>query len=156
MDELSATFAALADPTRRAILARLGQGQTHVGALAEPFAISAPAISRHLRVLESAGLIRREVDARRRVCRLQTPPLQAAHDWLEGYRLFWEHSLDRLVEVVEREQCGAPAPSLATRAGAARRKPTKPPQPIKTRAKHTRRAAAGAYPPKKPTRRTSP
>lgn len=107
MDTLSATFAALADPTRRAIVARLARGDTHVGELARPFAISAPAVSRHLRVLERAGLIRREVDAQWRLCRLQTPPLQAAHDWLEHYRLFWEQSLDRLVDLVEREHRAA-------------------------------------------------
>ncbi len=102
MDSLSATFAALADPTRRAILARLAAGEARVGELAAPFPISAPAISRHLRVLERAGLIRRAVDAQWRLCRLQTPPLQAAHDWLERYRLFWEQSLDRLAELVEQ------------------------------------------------------
>jgi DNA-binding transcriptional ArsR family regulator len=101
MDALSATFAALADPTRRAILARLARGDTHVGDLARPFAISGPAVSRHLRVLENAGLIRREVDARWRLCRLRTPPLQQAHGWLEHYASHWEHSLDRLTELVE-------------------------------------------------------
>ena len=103
MDALSATFAALADPTRRAILARLAHSEAHVGALAQPFPISAPAVSRHLRVLEKAGLIRREVNAQWRVCRLQAPPLQAVHTWLDDYRLFWEQSLDRLVDLVEQQ-----------------------------------------------------
>jgi DNA-binding transcriptional ArsR family regulator len=104
MDPLSATFAALADPTRRAILARLARGDTHVGELARPFDISGPAVSRHLRVLENAGLIRREVDAQWRLCRLRAPALQQAHDWLECYRDYWEQSLDRLVEYVEAQQ----------------------------------------------------
>ena len=108
MDPLSATFAALADPTRRAILERLAQGDTHVGELAQPFDISAPAISRHLRVLEAAGLIRREVDAQWRVCRLRTPPLQQAHGWLEHYAEHWEHSLDRRTELVEARSAHTP------------------------------------------------
>jgi DNA-binding transcriptional ArsR family regulator len=101
MDALSTAFAALADPTRRAILARLALGQTHVGDLAEPFQISGPAISRHLRVLERAGLIQREAQAQRRMCRLQGPGLRLVHDWLAEYRAYWEHSLDRLAELVE-------------------------------------------------------
>lgn len=108
MDLLSTTFAALADPTRRAILARLAQGDTHVGDLAQPFDISAPAVSRHLRVLEQAGLISREVNARWRLCRLRTPPLQQAHDWLQHYAEHWERSLDRLTELVESRQADAP------------------------------------------------
>ena len=93
---LDATFAALADPTRRAILARLARGDTHVGDLAGPFAISGPAVSRHLRVLETAGLIERQVNARWRICRLKPAALQAAHGWLDQYRRYWEESLDRL------------------------------------------------------------
>jgi DNA-binding transcriptional ArsR family regulator len=108
-DRLNATFSALSDPTRRAILTRLAQGRTHVGDLAQPFAMSGPAVSRHLRVLEQAGLIEREVDARWRVCQLQTRELQTAHDWLAQYRRFWEDGLDRLAELLEG---GAPAPSL--------------------------------------------
>jgi len=107
MDRLSTTFAALADPTRRAILARLSRGETHVGELARPFDISAPAISRHLRVLERAGLIEREVNAQWRVCRVRGGALRAAHGWLERYRRFWEESLDRLVEFLEREEAPA-------------------------------------------------
>jgi DNA-binding transcriptional ArsR family regulator len=108
MDPLSSTFAALADPTRRAILARLARGDTHVGDLAQPFDISGPAISRHLRVLESAGLISREVDAQWRLCRLRAPALQQAHDWLDFYRDYWEHSLDRLAEYVEAQHRAPP------------------------------------------------
>jgi DNA-binding transcriptional ArsR family regulator len=115
MDSLSPTFAALADPTRRAILARLAQGDTHVGELAQPFDISAPAISRHLRVLESAGLISREVDAQWRLCRLRTPPLQQAHGWLEHYAEHWEHGLDRLTELVESRQPAPPRPTSRRR-----------------------------------------
>lgn len=113
MDALSTTFAALADPTRRAILARLAQGDTHVGELAQPFDISGPAISRHLRVLEGAGLIRREVSAQWRVCRLQAPALQLANDWLQDYREHWEHSLDRLADYVEAQH--NPPPRKAAR-----------------------------------------
>jgi len=102
MDRLGATFSALADPTRRAIVARLALGQTHVGELGKPFRVSGPAISRHLRVLEKAGLIEREVDAQRRVCRLRPEGLQAAHHWIEQYRKFWESSLDRLVDYLEQ------------------------------------------------------
>ncbi len=108
MDALSVTFAALADPTRRAILERLAQGDAHVGELAQPFRISAPAISRHLRVLEGAGLIRREVDAQWRLCRLRAEPLQQAHGWLEHYAAHWEHSLDRLTALVEARHARAP------------------------------------------------
>lgn len=112
-DPLSAAFAALADPTRRAILARLAQGHTHVGELAQPFAISAPAISRHLKVLQEAGLIEREVDARWRICHLRPEGLQAAHDWLAQYRAYWEASLDRLAELLE-DKSAPPPPRGAT------------------------------------------
>ena len=95
-DPLSATFAALADPTRRAILARLAQGEASVGELAEPFDISLPAVSRHLKVLESARLIVREKDAQWRRCRLEAAPLKLAADWVEQYRDFWEERFDAL------------------------------------------------------------
>ncbi len=101
MDHLSTTFAALADPTRRAILARLAQGETTVGELAQPFDISLPAISRHLRVLETAGLIERRTDAQWRVCRLRGDSMREAAEWLDCYRAFWEESLDRLVDYLE-------------------------------------------------------
>ena len=95
-DHLDATFAALADPTRRAILARLALGEASVMELAEPFAMSQPAISKHLKVLERAGLISRGRDAQRRPCRLEATPLAEATEWLERYRQFWEASFQRL------------------------------------------------------------
>jgi len=101
MDRLSTTFAALADPTRRAILARLAEGETTVGELAQPFDISLPAVSRHLKVLEHAGLVERAVDAQWRRCRLTGKPLLEANEFLERYRRFWEESLDRLADLLE-------------------------------------------------------
>ena len=95
-DRLDATFAALADPTRRAILARLMSGETSVTELADPFNMSLPAVSKHLKVLESAGLIERSREAQSRPCRLKAKPLKDAAEWLEHYRRFWEESLDRL------------------------------------------------------------
>lgn len=95
-DRLSEMFGALADPTRRAILARLASGETTVTELAEPFAMSLPAISRHLKVLERAGLISRGREAQWRPCRLEPEALKAVDDWLETYRRFWEASFDRL------------------------------------------------------------
>jgi DNA-binding transcriptional ArsR family regulator len=95
-DHLSTTFSALADPTRRAILARLALGETSVNELAEPFEMSLPAVSRHLKVLENAGLISRSRDAQWRPCRLRAEELKTATEWLEGYRRFWEESFDRL------------------------------------------------------------
>ena len=95
-DALSSTFAALADPTRRAILARLAAGETSVTELAQPFAMSLPALSKHLKVLERAGLIARGRSAQWRPCRLDAERLKAIADWLETYRRFWEDSFDRL------------------------------------------------------------
>jgi DNA-binding transcriptional ArsR family regulator len=95
-DLLDATFAALADPTRRAILARLASGQATVTELAAPFDMSQPAISKHLKVLERAGLVSRSRDAQRRPCRLEARPLKCATDWLENYRSYWEASYQRL------------------------------------------------------------
>jgi DNA-binding transcriptional ArsR family regulator len=95
-DELSAVFGALADPTRRAILARLATGEASVTELAEPFEISLPAISRHLKVLEHAGLIGRGRDAQWRPARLQAGPLREASEWISEYRRFWEESFDKL------------------------------------------------------------
>ncbi len=100
-DHLNATFAALADPTRRAILARLASGEATVTELAEPFAMSQPAISKHLKVLERAGLISRGLDAQRRPSRLEAKPLAEATEWLEGYRKFWEDSFQRLDGLLE-------------------------------------------------------
>jgi DNA-binding transcriptional ArsR family regulator len=95
-DPLSTTFAALADPTRRAILARLAAGEATVKALAEPFDMSLPAVSKHLKVLENANLITRGRDAQWRPCQLDAAPLADAAGWIEHYRRFWEASLDRL------------------------------------------------------------
>jgi len=96
VDPLSNTFAALADPTRRAILARLTLGETSVTELARPFQMSLPAISKHLKVLDRAGLITRSKEAQWRPCKLAASPLKDVTDWLEHYRRFWEQSLDRL------------------------------------------------------------
>ena len=100
-DRLDATFAALADPTRRAILARLASGAATVTELAEPFAMTQPAISKHLKVLERAGLVSRGRDAQRRPCRLEAKPLAEATQWLEGYRRFWGRSFQRLDAVID-------------------------------------------------------
>jgi DNA-binding transcriptional ArsR family regulator len=99
-DHLSVIFTALADPTRRAILTRLAAGETSVTELAEPFAMSLPAVSKHLKVLERAGLIARGRQAQWRPCQLEARPLKDAADWLEHYRRFWEQSLDRLEKYV--------------------------------------------------------
>ena len=101
---LDATFAALADPTRRAILARLALGEASVTELAAPFAISQPAISKHLKVLERAGLIARGRDAQWRPCRLDAGPLKDVADWVEHYRSFWEQSFDRLDDYLRELQ----------------------------------------------------
>ena len=95
-DRLSATFAALADPTRRGILARLASGEASVTEIAEPFDISLPAVSRHLKVLADAGLIERGREAQWRPCKLKAEPLKDVADWIEHYRRFWEESFDRL------------------------------------------------------------
>jgi len=114
---LDATFAALADPTRRAILARLATGEASVTELAEPFAMSQPAISKHLKVLERAGLISRGQDAQRRPRRLEAQPLAEATEWLERYRQYWEGNFQRLDGLLEELQAGKKKPS---------RKPTRP------------------------------
>ena len=95
-DQLSATFSALADPTRRAILARLATGECSVTELAEPFDMTMPAVSKHLRVLERAGLIARGRDAQRRPCRIEAAPIKDVAEWAERYRAIWEGRLDRL------------------------------------------------------------
>jgi len=95
-DHLSTTFAALADPTRRAILARLAQGKTSVSELAKPFEMSLPAVSKHLKVLERAGLIVRSREAQWRPCRIEAAPLREVADWVDRYRRIWEQRLDRL------------------------------------------------------------
>ncbi|RJG46926.1 MULTISPECIES: metalloregulator ArsR/SmtB family transcription factor [unclassified Mesorhizobium] len=105
-DRLSTTFAALADPTRRAILARLALGETSVTELAEPFQMSLPAVSKHLKVLERAGLIARGREAQWRPCRLEAGPLQDIAGWVEEYRRFWEGSFDRLDAYLQTIQKG--------------------------------------------------
>ena len=107
-DRLSATFQALADPTRRAILARLALGETSVSELAEPFDISVPAISRHLKVLEHAGLIARGREAQWRPCRIELNALKGVDDWLEEYRRLWEQRLDRLEDYLRTLQTETP------------------------------------------------
>jgi DNA-binding transcriptional ArsR family regulator len=106
--QLNETFAALADPTRRAILARLALGETSVTELARPFDISAPAITKHLKVLQRAGLISQSRQAQWRPCRLEAAPLQGVADWVEQYRRFWEESLDRLGDYLRTLQAAEP------------------------------------------------
>jgi DNA-binding transcriptional ArsR family regulator len=103
-DRLTTTFSALADPTRRAILARLLSGEASVSELAEPFEMSLPAVSKHLKVLEHAGLIARSREAQWRPCRLEPGPLKDAADWLEHYRRFWEQSFNRLDDYLDELQ----------------------------------------------------
>jgi DNA-binding transcriptional ArsR family regulator len=107
VDQLTETFAALADPTRRAILERLAEGEATVNELAEPFPISVQAVSKHLKVLERAGLIKRGRSAQLRPSRLQGAPLQQAVAWLETYRRFWEGRFDRLDERLQATERGA-------------------------------------------------
>jgi DNA-binding transcriptional ArsR family regulator len=105
-DPLSATLSALADPTRRAILARLVEGQATVNELAKPFAISLPAVSRHLKVLEHAGLISRGREAQWRPCKLEVKNLKTVDDWLSVYRRFWEESFDRMAAYIDELKQG--------------------------------------------------
>ncbi|MFN8580235.1 MAG: metalloregulator ArsR/SmtB family transcription factor [Gemmatimonadaceae bacterium] len=112
---LNTTFAALADPTRRAILSRLAMGDASVAELAEPFSMSQPAISKHLKVLERAGLIVRARDAQRRPCRLVAQPLAEANEWLEGYRQFWEGRFQKLDTLLQQMKAQEPAPSRTKR-----------------------------------------
>lgn len=112
-DRLSATFTALADPTRRAILARLASGEASVSELAEPFAISPPAVTKHLKMLERAGLISRTREAQRRPCKLEAQPLQEAMSWIEQYRQMWEARLDRLDDYLKQLQAAADTAALA-------------------------------------------
>ncbi len=111
---LDATFAALADPTRRAILTRLVSGEASVMELAKPFNMSQPAISKHLRVLQRAGLISRSRDAQRRPCRIEARPLEEANRWLERYREFWEASFDRLDSLLEEMKAKKTVPKKRT------------------------------------------
>ena len=108
-DRLSATLSALADPTRRAILARLMRGESDVGELAQPFDMTLPAISKHLKVLERAGLIARGREAQRRPCRLKAAPLREVSEWVLAYRQFWEQRLDRLEAYLQQAQAAGRA-----------------------------------------------
>jgi len=103
-DPLSITFQALADPTRRAILARLASGEATVNELAQPFDISLPAVSRHLKVLEGAGLISRSREAQARPCKLEPEALQRAYSWIDHYRRFWDASFDRMADYLAELQ----------------------------------------------------
>ena len=117
MDQLSSTFAALADPTRRAILARLATGECSVTELAEPFEMSMPAVSKHLKVLERAGLVARSRDAQWRPCRLEAAPLKDVAVWVDGYRRIWERRLDRLDEYLRVLQAKEKADGRKPRKG---------------------------------------
>jgi len=119
---LDATFAALADPTRRAILARLASGEASVRELAEPFAMSQPAISKHLKVLERAGLISHGRDAQRRPRKLEAKPLAEANEWIERYRQFWERSYARLDNLLEEMKAEEAARSRTRKKPTTRRK----------------------------------
>jgi DNA-binding transcriptional ArsR family regulator len=120
-DRLSATFAALADPTRRAILARLALGETSVTELAEPFEMSMPAVSKHLKVLERAGLITRGREAQWRPCRIEAEALRPVDDWLENYRRLWEERFDRLEDYLRELQAQGDMKQGAAKQGGARR-----------------------------------
>lgn len=122
-DHLSATFSALADPTRRAILARLALGETSVKELAQPFDMSPPAVTKHLKVLERAGLISRGRHAQWRPCALKAAPLREVADWVEQYRRHWEERLDRLGEYLQELQAQQPVTPAAPKAGRKQRKP---------------------------------
>ena len=124
-DRLSATFSALSDPTRRAILARLALGETSVSELAKPFDISLPAVSRHLKVLEHAGLIARGREAQWRPCRIEPQALKTIDEWLEEYRRLWEQRLDRLEEYL-RTLTGAAAPQGEAKSEIKSASPEKP------------------------------
>lgn len=129
MDPLSSKFAALADPTRRAILARLVLGETSVTELAEPFEMSLPAVSKHLKVLEHAGLVTRGRAAQWRPCKIEPAALKEVDDWLEEYRRFWEAGLDRLEEYLGELQATEKKEVSATRRKTAKRKsPRAPPK----------------------------
>lgn len=120
-DPLSSTFAALADPTRRAILARLSSGEATVNELAEPFEISLPAVSKHLKVLEAAGLITRSRTAQWRPCRLDAAPLREANGWLETYRQFWDARFDRMQAWIDAQAGDEAGPEPGVRPGGKRK-----------------------------------
>ena len=120
-DPLSATFAALADPTRRAILARLASGQASVTELAQPFDVTLPAITKHLKVLERAGLVARSREAQWRPCRLQPQPLREVAEWVQPYRMMWEQRLDRLEDYLRKLHSADATPIVATKGKTASR-----------------------------------
>jgi len=124
-DHLSTTFAALADPTRRAILARLATGETTVSELAAPFAMTLPAVTKHLKVLERAGLISRGREAQWRPCRLEAQPLREVANWVERYQQFWEQRFDRLDRYLREVQQQEKAHVSKAAAGKARRRRTR-------------------------------
>jgi DNA-binding transcriptional ArsR family regulator len=124
-DQLSATFAALSDPTRRAILTRLADGEISVGELAQPFDMSLPAVTKHLNVLERAGLITRGRDAQWRPCRLRAEPLKNAASWIDNYRQHWEQRLDRLEAYLHTLQAATAAPASTSTATKPRSKTIK-------------------------------
>lgn len=146
-DSLSTTFAALADPTRRAILARLAHGSATVKELSAPFSMSGPAISKHLRVLERAGLISQGREAQWRPCQLEAAPLKAVADWTESYRRFWEESFDRLEEYLAQLQKREPiSPDERPPAAARRRRTTRSVRPTprtESRSKQSRASKRG-------------
>lgn len=152
MDHLSLTFSALADPTRRAILARLAEGETTVTELAAPFAMTLPAVTKHLKVLERAGLVIRGREAQWRPCRLEAKPLQEAVGWIEQYRQFWEERLDRLEDYLRelqlqelqlQEQVQEQAQEKAE--AVAKKKPVKKPaEKAQKDGKNSKEAATGA------------
>jgi DNA-binding transcriptional ArsR family regulator len=125
VDQLSATFAALSDPTRRAILRRLADGEISVGELAQPFDMSLPAVTKHLNVLERAGLITRGRDAQWRPCRLRAEPLKNAASWIDNYRQHWEQRLDRLEAYLHTLQAATAAPVSTSTASKPRSKTIK-------------------------------
>ena len=138
-DRLSATFSALADPTRRAIIARLAMGETTVSELAKPFDMSGPAISKHLKVLENAGLISRGREAQWRPCRIEPKALKVVDDWLERYRQFWEERLDRLEEYLNTLQAEAAAEQKAAPSAAAPAKVSRKKRPQAKESTHGRK-----------------
>lgn len=146
-DTLSVTFAALADPTRRAILARLTSGETSVSELAKPFQMTMPAVTKHLKVLERAGLISRTREAQWRPCSLRAAPLQEAAGWIDNYRQHWEQRLDRLEAYLQKlqseqaqEKLQKGTKSAASKSSAARDERTKRPRSNKQRVTKTKRS----------------
>jgi len=139
MDQLSVTFAALADPTRRAILARLATGECSVTELAEPFDMSLPAVSKHLGVLERAGLISRGRDAQWRPCRLEAAPIKDVAEWAERYRALWDQRLERLDAYLKTLTTAGPRRETRPPSSAAPRRGTRPAAKEKTHGRQRRR-----------------